>query len=104
MIYLYTLFWLVLRQYQYMFYSVSFLKSAQDPKYFAALILAGIFIIPYRKMFFESQSHKMPYGDRVTEMTSLYLHHQTKQNLEENITVFHYGYAGSAALLYIHVC
>lgn len=62
-------------------------------KYFATLTL--IFIIPYRKMFFESQSHKMPYGDRVAEMTSLYLHHQTKQNLEENITVFHYGYAGS---------
>jgi 4-amino-4-deoxy-L-arabinose transferase-like glycosyltransferase len=71
-----------------------FFEVSSGSKYFAALIL--IFIIPYRKMFFESQSHKMPYGDRVTEMTSLYLHHQTKQNLEENITVFHYGYAGSA--------
>lgn len=59
------------------------------------IVMIALFFIPYRKMFFDSQSQKMPYGDRVTEMTSLYLHHQIKHNQQENLTVFHHGYAGS---------
>jgi 4-amino-4-deoxy-L-arabinose transferase-like glycosyltransferase len=64
-------------------------------KWFLVTMIAIVFAIPYRKMFFAAQSNSMEYGDRMAEMTSLYLHDKTKQNLEENLTVFHYGYAGS---------
>jgi 4-amino-4-deoxy-L-arabinose transferase-like glycosyltransferase len=76
-------------------YMVIQIIAEEKSKLALIMVLAGIFILPYRKMFFAAQSNSMDHGDRVTEMTSLYLHHKTKQNLEDNITVFHYGYAGS---------
>lgn len=76
-------------------YFVASSVRQERANYKVVLVLVILFFIPYRKIFFDSQSNKMSHGDRMVEMTSLYLHHQTKYNLEEDLTIFQYGYVGS---------
>lgn len=57
--------------------------------------LLFIFILPYRKMFYLAQSNAFSHGDKIEESSSIFLYDQLKNQEEENMTVYHYGYKGS---------